>query len=296
MKKTVVLISNRNNYLNSIKYSFKNVIELNDDMSSNERDELVKQIEKYERIILVDYLFVFRYLMQNLNKEFDFLITYDIANLSYVTGKWPYKTMQEYYDRKLVNEVAFIDEDFYQVFKKAGYKTKQILLDVNLKFKKQNNNSIGIIGIDYNPLDNYYNALTAVKLISYDFVNISGKTNATKEFVGFFDMKYKEFDKELDVIKNSDIVLYPAFSTISIEKVLICMDNDIPILLGNTNIFDKYKTLKKYLVLESDDDVSEIANKINLIRENKKEIFDEYKNFRKKYQEEYKKLMEKFNS
>lgn len=291
MKKTVVLISKRNNYLDSVKYSFKNVIELNDDITPKERDELVRKIDKYERVILVDYLYVFRYLMQNMDKEFDFIITYDVSNLSYVTGKWPYKTVQEYYDRKLINEIAFIDEDFYELFKKAGYRVNKIMLDVNIKLKNKNNNSIGIIGIDYNPLDNYYNALTAVKLVDYDFVNISGKTNATKEFVNFFNMNYKEYDSELELIENSSIVLYPAFANISIEKVLICLDNNIPILLGNTGVFDKYKMLKKYLVLESDDDVSEIATKINLIRENKKEIFEEYKKFRKEYKEKFKKIV-----
>lgn len=282
MKKTVVLISKNNGYLNSVKYSFKNVIELKETLNSEERDELVKKIEKYDRIILVDYLFVFRYLMQNMDKEFKWILTYDISSLPLINEKLSYKALMEYYDRKLVSEIACLDNDFYELLKKAKYKVSKIDLDVNVKFKKKKNNDVGIVGIDYNPLDNYYNELTAIKL-NNQFVNLSGRTNATKEFVKFFEMKYSFKENDLEVIKSSNIILECSFAKLNIEKVLIAMDNGVLAIVGNTSIFDKYKTLKKYLVLNSDDDVNEIALKINEAKEHSKEILEEYKKFRKDY-------------
>ena len=282
MKKTVVLISKNNGYLNSVKYSFKNVIELKETLNSEERDELVKKIEKYDRIILVDYLFVFRYLMQNMDKEFKWILTYDISSLPLINEKLSYKALMEYYDRKLVSEIACLDNDFYELLKKAKYKVSKIDLDVNVKFKKKKNDEVGIVGIDYNPLDNYYNELTAIKL-NNQFVNLSGRTNATKEFVKFFEMKYSFKENDLEVIKSSNIILECSFAKLNIEKVLIAMDNGVLAIVGNTSIFDKYKTLKKYLVLNSDDDVNEIALKIKEAKEHSKEILEEYKKFRKDY-------------
>ena len=61
------------------------------------------------------------------------------------------------------------------------------------------------------------------------------------------------------------------------------MDKGIPCVLGNTDIFDKYSKLKKFLVLESDDDINEIASKINLVKENRELIINEYDKFRKDY-------------
>ena len=68
----------------------------------------------------------------------------------------------------------------------------------------------------------------------------------------------------------------------------------IPCVLGNTDIFDKYPKLKKFLVLKSDDDISEIANKIDSVKENREIIIKEYEKFRKKYSEESKKNIIKF--
>ena len=65
-------------------------------------------------------------------------------------------------------------------------------------------------------------------------------------------------------------------------------------MVGNTDIFDDYPNLKQYLVLDSDDDIGEIANKINSIRENKDTILKEYAKYRKDYIKESNLLLEKF--
>ena len=67
-----------------------------------------------------------------------------------------------------------------------------------------------------------------------------------------------------------------------------------PLPIINTDLFDKYPKLKKHLVLTSDDDISEIANKIDSVKENREIIIKEYEKFRKKYSEESKKNIIKF--
>ena len=293
MKKTVVLISNYNNYLNSVKCSFKNVIELKGELTVEERDALVSKLEKYDQIILVDYIYVYRYLLQNMDKEFKWIITYDISSLTMFGNKQAYQALMEYYDRRLVKKVAVMDYDFYELLKKSKFNVSKISFDINSKFKKSKGNNIGIVGYDYNPLDNYYNVFTAIKL-NDQHVNLCGKTNATKEFVKFFEMKYDFKENDLEVIKSSNVILECSFATLNIQNVLIAMDNGILSIVGNTDIFDKYKTLKQYLVLNSDDNVNEIANKIKAALNHSKEIFAEYKKFRKEYKENSLKQIKEF--
>ena len=66
-----------------------------------------------------------------------------------------------------------------------------------------------------------------------------------------------------------------------------------PFLLGNSDMFDNNQKLSKYLILESDDDINEIASKIKIIKSEKDKIISEYKKFREKYSSESKKSIEK---
>ena len=289
MKKTVVLVSKYNDYLESVKYSFKNVIELDGEVSVEDRDKLINEVEKYDSVILVDYLFVYRYLLQNIEKNYKWIITFDISCLSMIENRIAYKALMEFYDRRFVSEIVCIDEGFYNLLKNAGYKVKKLKLDINQKFKVKKNNNIGIVGNDWNPLDNYYNELTCIKLVNCDNVILSGKTNATKEFINFFNLNCINKANDLEVIKSCNIILECSFANLNLEKILIALDNGVIPIVGNTTLFDKYKVLKKYLVLESDDDVNEIVNKINIAKNNRKEIFEEYKKYRFKYREECKK-------
>lgn len=291
MKKTIVLVSKCNDYLDSIKYSFKNVIELDGTSTIDERENLVKEINKYDCVILVDYLFVYRYLLQNVDKEYKWLLTYDISSLSTINNKLAYKALKEYCDRRLVSNIFCLDNNLYDLLKKAKFKVFKTCLDIHVKFKKTKNKAIGVVGVDYEPLDNYYNALTAIKLLDYK-VNLCGKTNATKEFVEFFKMKHEFKENTFEVIKSSSLILECFFANLDIEKILIAMDNGVLAIVGNTDIFDRYKTLKKYLVLNSDDDVNEIAHRINEAMENSEEIFEEYKKFRNDYRKDYNKSIE----
>ena len=293
MKKTVVLISKYNNYLESVKYSFKNVIELDGEVSLEERDKLINEIEKFDNVILIDYIYVYRYLLQNVEKNYKWIITFDISCLSMLGNKLAYKTLMEYYDRKLVNEIAVLDDNLYELLKKSKYNVSKISFDINKKFKKVKNDSVGVIGHDYDPLDNYYNVLTAVKLANVK-VNYAGKTNATKNFIDFFDMNSSSKENDYDVIKSSSLVVAASFANLNIENILIAMDNGVIAIVGNTSLFDKYKKLKNYLVLNSDDDVNEISLKLSEAKKHSKEIFEEYKRFRKEFSNESLKQIKSF--
>ena len=106
------------------------------------------------------------------------------------------------------------------------------------------------------------------KLSKYDTVKIDAQMEATKHFLSYFGIEYvapKDYD---DLISNNVVNLYCNFTDMQITTVIRSMDLGIPCILGNTSMFDDYSTLKKYLVLDSDDDINEIAFKLDSINDN----------------------------
>ena len=142
-------------------------------------------------------------------------------------------------------------------------------------------------------LDNIYNELSALKLVDYSYIKIIKNMPATNHFINFFNIKEKQVDNFEDVIKDNFVNLYCNFTANSRELILSRLDMGIPCLLGNSDMFDNNQKLKKYLILESDDDINEIASKIKIIQNEKDKIISEYKKFREKYSAESKKSIEK---
>lgn len=62
------------------------------------------------------------------------------------------------------------------------------------------------------------------------------------------------------------------------------MDVGTPSIIRNTNLLDNDEKSKKLLVLDSDDDVNEICEKIDNVLENKKETEKLYSIWRKNIQ------------
>ncbi len=282
----------------STEYSFKNVISLEENLSDDDIKKIIDIInERNIQLILFDYDEIYRKIIPYIrkNRKIKWVIKNGLAAMTDGAVRATFSNLMEFCDRNLITCIGCIDIGAYEVLKNAGYNAKRIMLDIKEeKCKTKKNNSIGIIGNDYNPNHNTYNQLTAVTMVDYDYIKIIKNMPATKDFIKFFNIKEKEVDSYDDVIKDNFVNLYCNFTSTNVETVLMSMDNDVPCLLGNTEIFDNYKILKENLVLISDDDVNEIAKKIELVKNNSKKIMEEYKKFRKDYIKSSKESIEMF--
>lgn len=281
----------------SVEYSFENVFYLDYELTKEHAEVLIDFINnKANKLILFDYDEFYRWVLPYIRKtkKIKWIYKNNIAQMTNGYVRATVTNLMEFCDRNIVDEIGCLDKSTFEVFKNAGYKVKHILLDVKPSIKKpKKSNSIGLIGNDYDPNHNTYNQLSALKLVNYSHVKIIKNMPATKHFINFFEIKEKEVNSVEDVMKDNFINLYCNFTANDFELVLKSMDMGIPCLLGNTDLFDKYPKLKKYLVLESDDDINEIVYKINNIKENKEVILKEYAKFRAKYSVESKKTIEK---
>ena len=282
----------------SVEYSFDNVFYLDYELKKEHADALINFInEKSKTLILFDYDDFYRQILPYIRKKktIKWIYKNNIAQMTDWLVRMTFSNIMEFYDRKIVNEIGCLDYSSYEVLKNAGYKVKHILLDIKRNNKKtKKTNSIGLIGNDYNPNHNTYNQLSALKLVDYSYIKILKNMNATDHFIEFFDIKYKEVNDFNDVISGNYVNLYCNFTANNIELILKSMDLGIPCILGNTDIFDKFPKLKEYLVLNSDDDINEIAFKINNIKENYELIMKEYDKFRNKYTTQSKKQINSF--
>ncbi len=282
----------------SVEYSFNNVIYLDFELSEDNVQKIIDLINKKSvQLILFDYAEVYRQILPYIhkNRKIKWIIKNGLASMTDGAVRATFTNLMEFCDRDMIDCIGCLDFGAFKVLENAGYKAKYLMLDIEeKKSKKKNTKSIGLIGNDYNPNHNTYNELTAVTMVDYDYIKVLKQMTATKHFIEFFKLKEKEVDSFDKVIKDNFINLYCNFTLTNREYVLKSMDLGVPCLLGNTDIFDDYKYLKEQLVLTSDDDVNEIANKIELIRKNSTKILEEYKKYREDYKKKSKKSVNDF--
>lgn len=281
----------------SVEYSFRNVFYLDHELNKKDAQYLIDFINTHDNnLIIFDYDEFYRLILPYIKKSKNIKWAYK-SNLSCMTNGWVravYTNIMEFYDRNIIDEIICLDYSTYTVLKHSGYRTKYVKLDINSEIKKsKQSNSIGLLGDDSNPNHNTYNQLSALKLVDYSYIKILKTMEATKHFLKFFNIEEKEVYTQDEVISNNDINLYCNFTFNNYQVILKSMDMGIPCLVGNTDFFNDNKVLKKYLVLDSDDDINEIATRIKQVRENKQEILKEYEIFRKKYSSDSKELINK---
>ena len=299
-KDYIVLLPDCDNDIkDGVSYSFDNVYVIDNMLTDEQVNEIINFInETANSIILFDYDESYRRILPHIRKQkkVKWVIKHNVSYITQGTIRATYFNLMEFYDRNIVDVIGCLDKSTYEVLKNAGYNAKYINLDIKkLRKSNKNSNSIGLIGDDFNPNHNTYNELSSIKLIKkYSYIKTIKHMPATEHFINFFGIKDKKVSSYIEVMKDNFVNLYCNFTSNNNELILKSMDMGIPCVLGNTDIFDKYPKLKKHLVLTSDDDISEIASKINDAKNNKDIIIKEYEKFREKYSIESKKNIEKF--
>lgn len=98
----------------------------------------------------------------------------------------------------------------------------------------------------------------------------------------------------LEKMSSKDINLYVTFSECAPMLPIESLELGVPCITGNNHHYFKNTKLQDYLVVNREDDITEIYNKILLVLKNKEEIMEIYRNFKKEYDKESKKSVEEF--
>lgn len=288
-KKYIVLLSkNDHNVKESFEYSFHNVISLEHSTSEEEIKILIDFInQRTELLIIYNFDDIYRKILPYIRKTIKVKCIYGI-NLAKMTDwniRCVFNNIMEFYDRNIITEIGCLDSSTFKVLRNSNYNAKHVILDIEQKENRKNKvtNTIGLLGNDYDPNHNTYNLLSAVTMVDYDKVKMIRYMPATEHFIKFFNIREQHVNTLDEAMRNNFVNLYANFTDTRYDIILKSMDLGIPCLLGNTEIFDEYPELKKFLVLDSDDDIREIAQKISDIKNNIEAIRLQYKKFRLDY-------------
>lgn len=274
--------------LNHFEYTYGNALLMKNDL--DELDFFIKFINQnnFKQLIFVDFQLEYLELFDKLEEQHDikFIFTKSLASLSDTFFYDVFKNIMKLYKKNQISSIGFLDRSLYNTLKNKYKNMHYILLDKEKKELKNNDKNyktIGILNCQEDPKHSYYNELSAIKLLDDYMAKISNPSRICREFLKTFKIKH---EVRKDVINNNEVNLYINFTNNNNLIFLESMDNGIPCILGNTSLLDNDKKLKAYLVMKSDDDVNEIAEKIQIAIKNKNEILKLYSTFRKKYEKE----------
>jgi len=276
---SIVLVPKQDiKYYDSLNYTLGNVIIIDD---VKEDENIIKAINgsKISKIYLVGNNDLFRFILPRIKKDIDvcWIFNDSFSSLSNAGVRYNLNTIFEYYDRTLVDIIGCFNKDNMKVFENAGYKCEYIdlKLDKN-KIKLVNSNSIGILSDDFDPNNNFYNQLAAFTFVDYDVCKFMSVMKATNHFYKYFNIKSKVLKNIDEVMKDNFVNLYINFTNTNKELILKSYNYGVPVIVGNSDFYNNNKYLKEHLVVKSDDDINEIAEKINFVKNNYKKIMEEY--------------------
>lgn len=295
--KILILLKDSETFMKKVfEFNFNNadIILISENYTPFDRENLAEKInKKYEQVIFFDYYDQFYLLLPLISKKIikKYIINNGISLLYNECILNNMMQLYEYKERKMIDYIATTKYDTYISMKD---KIDYIELDYKTKIHPKNNNSIGLLGIYYVEYSNFFVQLSAVAMSKIKKAIVLEQNTVVKKFEEDFNVVIEEEKDVIKLIEQNKVNLDVAFSEVSPINFLISMDAGIPCIIGNTHLLDNDEKLKKMLVLDSDDDVNEICEKIDNVLENKKEIEKLYSIWRKKYSDNSKKLIEKF--
>ena len=290
----IVIPSLDNELYHGFQATFNNVIMFNNNVKDFEFFQKFFKTNNLKKVIFVDYNYEYEQFISFLAQdiEIEFIYTRTLSGLSDDYNLLAYNYILDLYKSKKIKSFSLLDENFYTVLKKQNYNVKLLKLKSSLTLKETHEDTIGLLNDQIDPKVSFYNELTAISLLDKK-AKVLNPNNVTKNFCQEFNIPLKAV-KSYQELLNNEINLYINFTKADILPFLDSMNNGIICLLGNSNILNNYPDLKKFLVVDSDDDCNEIKEKMQIALKNKEQIFKLYHQFIQDYNQEVLKLKEEF--
>ena len=231
------------------------------------------------------------------------------GNHSQIHDKYGWARNQEIiklHKKGLISVMGTCKKSLYNFYIKQGYNAFFItnIVKTNVKPLKKKNGSnikIGLYAAKCNDWrKNMYTQMAAISLIPNAIVDMTPLNDDAIAFA-------KKIGLEIDGVKNNlsrndllrrmslnDVNLYVTFSECAPMLPLESFEMGVPCITGNNHHYFSGSTLEKFLVVDNEDDPSEIKNKILECIKYQKEIIKEYNQFRASNYAESKKQIDEF--
>ena len=294
----LIVPTTRKQYFEYLNYSFGNVVLFN---GIKDLENIIKFIDKnnFKQLIFVDYMLEYLEIINSVKNKhvYKILFTYSLGGFSNNVIYSAFKNIIDLYNNKKIDSIGFLDKNLDEVLKNKNIKSFHISLDTpknncDNNGNKVSNKTIGILSNEKQLTHSFYNALSALKFEDYT-AKVLNVSKETRDFLKLFKIKYINCKTKKDLIEDNYANIYVNFTDNNDLVFIESMDIGIPCILGNNGIINK-GYLKEMLVVQSDDSIDEISNKLSNAIKNKDKILNEYKEFRTKYSKNSKKKIYEF--
>lgn len=314
--KEIIAIYNPENIgiMNSTRDMFENTLGIKEIYSIDFAKEIAQAIvnTNIKQVVFSSIAFGWKTLAEQIsiiNPEIRIKFFWHGAHAMLVQRDEPYffYSIIELLDRGIAHSIGFAKESMAEFYKLKGYNSYFVPntlngLKANTKYEKVDGvNKIGLYSAGSRWEKNTYNQLSATSLIDNALVDLSPSTELSNSFCELMNinlvdnnLKYMKRQDLLDRMAQNDVNLYVTFTECSPVLPLESLELGVPCITGDNHHYFRDSKLYDYLVVHSEDDINEIAQKAKEAIINRDEIISLYKDWKKDYDEFVKEKFKEF--
>lgn len=201
-----------------------------------------------------------------------------------------------------INSVAFVKKSMYEFYKSKGYDVEFIMNTLTIDQKtidKANSQTpqdddeaktkIGVYASGDRWVKNFYNQLCGASMVENVQVDCSPLNPKTQDFANLIGLdvvgstKPVKREQLLMMMSKNDVNLYVTFTECAPLIPLESFEMGVPCITGNNHHYWENHPLREHIVVNEADDVTKIYEKIEHCLNNKEEILNLYKDWKKNY-------------
>jgi len=287
------------------KELFQNLVPLQEIYNKNDAKRIAEKIVScnIKQVILSAFCFGWEDLareLKSINSSIKIKVFWHGSH-SQVTDEINWKTNTTVillHKEGIIDVFATCKESILNFYKSQGYKTAFIMNTVRLPEKVNSNDVIKLddtnnkeikIGLYAAGLDwrkNMYNQLAAISLIKNSIADLIPLSYESKVFARKHNLKIDGLEKGIkreELLKRmslNDINVYVTFSECAPMLPIESMEVGVVCLTGDNNHYFKNTPLEEYIIVNREDDVISISEKIKYAIANKEKIMTLYKEWK----------------
>ena len=297
----LVILPRRNEELfDAFNYTFDNTILFNNTVEDVEF--LIEFLKRnvVAQLIFVDYYGEYSDIINALidEHEIKFIFTSGLGELSDPNVLNEFNQICEKYDCGIIDEIGFLDYGLYKSVHGRRRNTRYLMLDLaknEMGVFAAKDKTVGILNCADSDYDSFYNELGSFVFLPEYRAKMTSQMKTVMDFTHNYNVETMIVEKREDLFCNNVCNLDINFAGSKPLIFIKSMDYGVPCILGNNGFLSsEYSLMNKLLVMESDDNVEEIAEKIRGATVNKNNILKEYKRFRADYSKRARRLVDEF--
>lgn len=247
--------------------------------------------------------------LKNNNKGIK-LKTYWHGSHSQISDEYGWERNKEIiklHNKKIIDVMATCKESLLNFYKKEGYSayflTNKVTLEKKENIKKTSKLVIGLYAAKCDDWrKNMFSQMAAISLIDGAVIDMVPLNETAIEFAKILNIKIQGTtdplprEKLIDRMSKNSLNLYVTYSECAPMLPLESMENGVVCITGNNHHYFKGTKLEKYVVVNNEEDVLEIKNKIETALTNSTKIIKMYNNFSDNNEKNAEKMTKSFLS